>query len=111
MKKMIVKITGAAIILLAAAWITNVQTAQASAAQDAKTKQVLSLEEAKASVGVTCTGWTKIGEGSECTCYYQGTCIGNRYWDKERRACGLPGTSWWWYEYRNTNYRTAGPSC
>jgi len=111
MKMLIIKITSFALLLVATLGFVNVQTANASAEAPTQKIEIVDLDHTKTLLGVSCNSWVKIGTGSECTCYHNGYCIGNRYWDKERRVCGIPGSSWWWYEYRNTNYRTSGPSC
>lgn len=108
---LILKISSVALLLVATLGIGNVPTAHAADDNSAPAIEIVDLDQVKAVLGVSCNSWSKYGEGSECTCTYQGSCIGNRYWDKERRVCGIPGSSWWWYEYRNTNYRTSGPSC
>ena len=111
MKMKIAKISFAVFLLLATAWIANVQSVRASDDDAAQKIEVVDVDQAKATLGVTCTPWSNAGSGSECTCYHDGKCIGTRQWDLQRRVCGLPGTSWGGYDYRKINVVTAGPSC
>lgn len=82
------------------------QTGQQSLATDKVS--VGHADDVSEASSVVCTQWTKIGTDSRCIGYHDGMCICEEYWDVERRACGIPGTSWGWYEHQNTNYRTAG---
>ncbi|MTI26987.1 hypothetical protein [Fulvivirga kasyanovii] len=110
MKTPIVKISFVAAFLFAIAFLGNSQLglANLSADTDFTCVEEMVCEASLTEANLVCTSWSKVRTDSRCTGEHQGVCICYEYWDVERRVCGIPGSSWQWEEFRNTNYRTAG---
>jgi len=108
MKKQLLKFSIVMAFLLAMSNVGFSQQSEIAINVETCEPECSTVERSAVSRPVVCSSWMKVRTDKRCLRYYQGFCICTEYWDVERRTCHLPGTSWHWEEFRNTNYRTTG---